>query len=66
MADERLKALLALSEAELWRPLWDWPPEARNDVLRARVRRQWAQRDPDSEWTTPEALTPVLDFAETE
>lgn len=65
MADD----LLALSDAELWRPLWEWPWHQRADVLRARERaryRRWVPAEPDQTYVPSESLTPVLDFAPTE
>jgi hypothetical protein len=69
MADDRLKALLTLSEAELWRPLWEWPWDQRTDVLRARERRRharWVPSEPGEVYRPSEAFTAVLDFADTE
>lgn len=58
MTDDRLKALLALSDVELARPLWEWPPAQRRDVIRARDRRFRRYGDDTHERVT--------EFAETE
>ena len=41
--EERVRALLALPDEELHRPLWDFPPADRNAVLTARIRRRYAR-----------------------
>lgn len=67
MADDRLKALLTLSEAELWRPLWQWPWDQRTDVLRARERRRharWVPSEAGEAYETSESHVRVTEFAE--
>lgn len=69
MGDDRLKALLALSDMELCRPLWEWLPDQRRDVIRARERRRfarWVPESPEDVYQPSEAHTAVLEFAPTE